>query len=359
MKINILLPTTHVYGGIRSVFEISNVLVEHGNSVTIVVPAIKTLPKDMPIEAAKKVLTYPQRKQEHSSVDWFDFKGDIVTVPHMIPTKYFADFFVPDADATIATWWKSAYYLNSYPSSKGEKFYFVQHFETHSGNANSVVQTYDLPLHQIVTSTWLKEKIGQFDGILQGQVLYGVNFDTFYNHGGDYEVEEPIRVGMMFSEREWKGNREGFQAFERVDNMTETPLELVLFGRERSTSVPEYAEFHENPDQDQLRDIYTSMDIFLMPSHHEGFGMPPMEAMACGTACIVTNVGGVPDYTIPGETAIVVEPQNVDELAEALHTLVREKDRIAELSKRGQDHIQQFTWEQCGSTFEEILESSV
>ena len=355
MKINILLPTTEVYGGVRAILEISNVLQRRGHEVEVIVPAIKTLPKDAPLESLRRVLTYGQRRKANSSIDWFDFEGDIRTVPHMLLTRYFPSWCIPDADVTVATWWKSAYYLNEFPPAKGKKFYFIQHFETHGGNPEAVKRTYRLPLNQIVTSTWLKEKIESLSDNVRGQVLYGVDFETFYMESDTYDVEEPIRVGMMYSNREWKGNAEGFDAYKNVAGKNNVEMELVLFGRERGDDVPKYAEFHEDPEQDELRQIYNSLDVFVMPSHHEGFGMPPMEAMACGTACLVTDVGGVPDFTIPGETAEVVPPKNVAALTTSLEKLVADPERIQRLAREGHDHIQQFTWDRCGKAFERLL----
>ena len=55
----------------------------------------------------------------------------------------------------------------------------------------------------------------------------------------------------------------------------------------------------------EIRNIYNSCDVFLSPSWAEGSQAPPMEAMACGCAVLATNVGGIPDYAIAGETAAV------------------------------------------------------
>lgn len=359
MQINFLLPTTDVYGGIRSVLEIGNVLENRGHSVRLIIPAIKMLPKDDPLESLRKILSYSQKRRASSEIDWFDFAGQIITIPHILVTKFVPEHWIPDADATIATWWKSAYYVNSYPPSTGEKFYFIQHFETHAGNTTAVRKTYQLPLQQIVTSTSLKEKIEEISGDVAGQIIYGVDFETFYKEDTGYEVEEPIRIGMMYSNREWKGNEEGFQAFEQVRSESDKELQIVLFGRESDDSIPSHSEFYEDPEQDRLRQIYNSMDIFVMPSHHEGFGMPPMEAMACGTACVVTNVGGVPDYMLPGKTGKVVRPKDVSDLSNALQELVSDTRQIERLAENGHNHIQQFTWRRCGKQFESILQNGI
>lgn len=354
MDINFVVPTTKVYGGIRAVFELSNQLERRGHDIRVVVPIVPLIPDTglrAYLRAAKDV---PLRWLSIGDIDWFDLEAEMVTVPHLSTSR-----FVPNADASVATWWKTAPTVAAYPESKGEGFYFVQHLEKHAGSAEEVLATYDLPLNRITTSTWLRERLEELDVPIDGQVLYGVDFDRFYPESKEVAVEPPIRVGMMYSERRWKGFAEGSEAFDNVDQDTDVNMQLILFGKVRGDDVPSDAEFYCDPKQDKLRQLYDSMDLFVMPSHHEGFGMPPMEAMACRTATLVTDVGGVPDYTVPGETSEVVPPKDVDALTSALHYLVTSPSRLENLAIHGHEHIQQFTWETAGETFEGLLQDGV
>ena len=84
-------------------------------------------------------------------------------------------------------------------------------------------------------------------------------------------------------------------------------IKLVLFGEpERNNELNGLKdlgdfEFHLYPVKNKLREIYNSLDIFVFSSCSEGFGNPPMEAMACGTAVVSTNVGAIPDYSLQGK----------------------------------------------------------
>ena len=67
--------------------------------------------------------------------------------------------------------------------------------------------------------------------------------------------------------------------------------------------------FYERPSDDELAELYSSADIFAFPSHIEGFGLPPLEAMACNTPVVTTDCLGVRDYVDNGKNAIMVPPE--------------------------------------------------
>jgi glycosyltransferase involved in cell wall biosynthesis len=78
-------------------------------------------------------------------------------------------------------------------------------------------------------------------------------------------------------------------------------IQLVMLGVEKGKEAPEYCEFHWNPDQSKIKEIYSSCDIFLFPSRREAFANTPLEAMACQCALVGTTAGGVPDYAAAEE----------------------------------------------------------
>ena len=129
---------------------------------------------------------------------------------------------------------------------------------------------------------------------------------------------------MPYRNLKWKGVNDGINAFEIVRKKYHD-IQLVMFGPKLGKDVPAYVEFHEKPSNNKLRAVYNSCDIFLFPSHSEGFGMPPMEAMACKCAVVATNVGAVPDYAIPGETALISPPRMTELLAKNVIKLVENK----------------------------------
>jgi glycosyltransferase involved in cell wall biosynthesis len=87
--------------------------------------------------------------------------------------------------------------------------------------------------------------------------------------------------------------------------------------------------------------------------------MPPMEAMACRLAVVTTNVGAVPDYTIPGKTALVSPPRDIKKMAQNIIKLIENKDLREEIAQNGCDYIKQFTWGKATEQLEEVFKKYI
>ena len=96
------------------------------------------------------------------------------------------------------------------------------------------------------------------------------------------------------------------------------------------------------PDE-HLPALYSGATFFVFPSEYEGFGLPPLEAMACGTPVITSNVSSLPE--VVGSAAILVDPHNIEQLANAMSLLVTQPQLRAELRRKGFAQSQRFSWE--------------
>jgi glycosyltransferase involved in cell wall biosynthesis len=98
------------------------------------------------------------------------------------------------------------------------------------------------------------------------------------------------------------------------------------------------------PGED-LPALYSGADLFVFPSLYEGFGLPPLEAMACGTPVVCSNAGSLPE--VVGQAAIMVDPHDMVGLAEAMQRVLANPDLRHELREKGLARAQGFTWERC------------
>ncbi len=89
--------------------------------------------------------------------------------------------------------------------------------------------------------------------------------------------------------------------------------------------------------------LYSLADVFAFPSFAEGFGVPPLEAMACGAPVITSNTTSLPE--IVGDAAIQVDPYNTGELARAINRVLEDKQLQEELRQKGYERVKHFTWE--------------
>ena len=96
-------------------------------------------------------------------------------------------------------------------------------------------------------------------------------------------------------------------------------------------------------NDEELPLLYSGATLFVFPSRYEGFGLPPLEAMACGTPVIAANAGSLPEVT--DGAAVLFMPDDDVALANRIGELLGSSDKRAELAMRGRVRAAQFTWE--------------
>ena len=106
--------------------------------------------------------------------------------------------------------------------------------------------------------------------------------------------------------------------------------------------VIDHFEFTGWMPNEKLQELYRRTSVFVMPSLVEAFGVVFLEAMACGTPVIGTQVGGIPELIRQGENGLLVSPDNPDELAMAILTVLGDQDLSARMSENGRITAQQF-----------------
>jgi glycosyltransferase involved in cell wall biosynthesis len=96
---------------------------------------------------------------------------------------------------------------------------------------------------------------------------------------------------------------------------------------------------------DRLPFIYAGASLFVYPSLYEGFGLPPLEAMACGVPVIVSNRASLPE--VVGDAGLLVEPEDIGELSQAIESLIDDPHRCKQMIHKGWERAKHFTWEAC------------
>lgn len=107
-------------------------------------------------------------------------------------------------------------------------------------------------------------------------------------------------------------------------------------------SISDKVNFTGYVEQDDLPLIYNLADVFIYPSAYEGFGLPVLEAMACGTPVITSNVSSMPE--IVGEAGVLIAPNNTHALAQAMVELINDPIARQRLSIKGQERAAAFSW---------------
>lgn len=101
--------------------------------------------------------------------------------------------------------------------------------------------------------------------------------------------------------------------------------------------------------------LYSGATVFVYPSQYEGFGIPVLEAMACGCPVIASNSSSLPE--VVGDAGILVEPNNVEALVEAIFTVLHDEEFRRVLKEKGVQRASQFTWERTARTTRDLYVS--
>ncbi len=111
--------------------------------------------------------------------------------------------------------------------------------------------------------------------------------------------------------------------------------------------------YEEFINDDELIELYNAADVFIYLSGYEGFGMPPLEAMACGTPVITTTMSSLPE--VVGDAAMLVNPADGREISCALESMMESRELRGEYRRKGLKRNELFSWKQTAAMTLEVL----
>jgi glycosyltransferase involved in cell wall biosynthesis len=343
---------TKPVGGFRVVYEYANRLSARGMDVTIVHTA--WLYRHNPfLEGIGRFIYCYLFYRFHKK--WFYLAREVKNNWVLMPLPW----LLPDADFIVATCWETSEYIAGLPKNKGKGFYLIQGDESafssviRGGLVKRVLDTWKLPLRKIVISTWLKERL-QSTGNNSTVIFNGLNSAELYIKQPP-EKRSNCVVIMLYHLSPNKGCSEGLEAF-RILKEQMGELEIILFGvPSKPEGLEDWIRYYKLPSRDELRALYNEAAIFLTPSHSEGWGLPAAEAMQCGCAVIVTDIGGFKDFAKDGITALCCKVGDVNDMVRKLHYLLVNRDERIKLAHKGNSYIQNFDWDRAVNDFEQEL----
>jgi len=205
----------------------------------------------------------------------------------------------------------------------------------------------------IANSTLVKELLEER---LKREVFLLVNSINTKIFNNQFQRKEVKSIGMFFYNKKpvHKGMEDGFWVIEQLHKKY-PDLKFQIVGEWKEKWIPSFIKFFKGNRLENLINFYRTTDIFIYPSKNDACPNPPMEAMACKCAVVTTNVGGVSDYTISGETAIVVKPGDREGILKGVVSLIENNDFFKNISNGGYKKIQQFSVENQGEKLEKIL----
>ncbi len=236
----------------------------------------------------------------------------------------------------FATYWSTAYFVRQFTDIvPSVPFYLIQHWEgdpSFSVNLSTYAnETYEFDFNKVVTNRKVLEMFKN-----DSPLFFNVGIDTkFYQMITPLEGREKS-VLIPFRRNESKGLIYAIECVEKLLSFDST-IKIIAFGdlpaREIPGKIADRLEYYRYPTRKQLRNLYNRAKVFVLPSLVEGMSLVALEAMACGSAVVSTDNGGVNEYIENGVNGLICPVKNAKCLFEKVIFLLshdHERNRMIE-----------------------------
>ena len=271
---------------------------------------------------------------------------------------------MPDCDLNIATLWSTAFPV--YFSRKGKPVYFMQHYEEifYTMEPDFMLHrlaarmSYFLPVYKVANSSWLQRVILEKTGQHVPFSNNGLEISDFTPRRKWSEADGILRIVTFSRPEQWKGFADAASAISRVMRAAPCAVEWNVFGYLHNEIAPDNEiapyKYHPKLSFHDLAELYASCDIAVCPSWYESFPLPPLEAMASGTAVVTTSLG-TEDYAFDGSNALVIEPRDIEAMFNAIMRLIGDPELRAQLGSAGRATAERFDWNRAVAVREALL----
>jgi glycosyltransferase involved in cell wall biosynthesis len=226
---------------------------------------------------------------------------------------------------------------------------------------NNVIRRFLRKADRILTvSEFSRSELLDWSGISPGKVI------VTHNAAGAEFCVEGVRYDPGYPYILYVGNRRIYKNVHRLIEAfglgcCNTDVKLALSGPEdpelrilaKRAGISNRLVFFGNIREEELPSVYRGALAFAYVSRYEGFGLPPLEAMACGTPVLTSNVTSLPE--VVGKAAILVDPLNVEEIADGLRRLVEDDSLRERLIQSGLQRARDFNWDSSAEKTWKIL----
>jgi glycosyltransferase involved in cell wall biosynthesis len=364
VKITFIAPPDHMSGGLRVIAIFAEHLQRRGHDVLVVCPPAREIRTGKRVVKALRLLRKREPRAALAELRLIGtrpgsdgFLGRSACAVRTLETfRPVESADVPDGDLVVATWWKTAYWVARLEERKGEKVYFMMDYGAAGQELEKLIPTWRLDLHIITIAGWLERLVHEHAPNARVEVVDMAVDLTLFQQRARGLPERPT-VGFLYREASVKGYDTVLQAYERA--RCEIPdLRVLTFGpaaRDQLLHLPPEIAYHAGPADHELGELYGSCTAWILASRREGYGLPILEAMACGTPVISTRAGAAPEI-IEQAGGWLVPTDDPEAMAEAIVACCRvDPAHWEELSRAGRRHVESYTWEDAGDAFEAAL----
>jgi len=332
LKIAYVLPTQLLTGGMKALLEQMKQLSKYGHTVTAYYRS-DTNKKAIPL--------------------WSHLTDDDVANQVVIPGNALYLDWIHDADIIVLGWMNQ---VHDFKNSKTPVVLWEQGSDFIYGDYNKLLnsssierlhmhQIYRIPVYLLAVSTTIQKVLkGVYNRDSQ---LFPNGIDTdFYYPLSHKENQIPVVLLVGNPALEFKGFKFALDVLNKV-YQTGIPFKVCWVSPIDfiHTQSPFTIEKFINPPQEKLAELYRTADVLLSTSLYESFPLPPIEAMASGTAVIATDNGGINTYAEPGENCLLCSQGDLESMSLTLTRLLRHPEERELLMKKGRETALKYSFD--------------
>jgi len=277
-----------------------------------------------------------------------------------VPVRSFADYHELSSELArvdaikVATWWMTSAHVWAASIARGIPVYFVQDIETsyypdHERARHAVLDSYRPEFHYMTISSWNRERLRELD--LDAELIPpGIDLDNFRPRA---DVQR--RQDMVLALGRSNPLKNLPLTLDAWHSLASPRPELCLFGIERELAHGEGMRYVESPDDEQVGELFCQATVFVQTSTHEGFALPPLEAMATGAAVVCTDAHGNRDFCVDGVNCLMPKAR-VEDVSAAIARLLADPALRERLGRAGIETAQEYAWERRIDALEEFYQ---
>lgn len=330
LRVAYVTEDTGVGGGHRDIFEHLNRLLDRGHEV-----ALYTLGEA------------PDWFQVRAPVHSFEFYDELIEA-------------LAEVDAIkVATWWNTAAPVWRASVLHGIPVYFVQDIETSyypddERTRHAVIDSYRAEFRYMTISSWNRDRLREL-GLDAELIPPGIDLATFRPlRGIERRMDMVLALGRSNPLKNLPLTIAAWRSLPDRSQIERLP-ELCLFGIEPELATDPGTRHVEAPSDEQVNELFNEATVFVQTSTHEGFALPPLEAMATGCAVVCTDAHGNRDFCVDEENCLMAEPER-DSVGAALARVLVDSALRERLGRAGEQTAKSYAWERRIDALEGFLE---
>ena len=339
-------------GGVKVVYEYANYLVDNGHKVFIYYVKKETLNKiKLPSNFKKKLvkLIIAYRKEK-----WFPLNKNV----RRISIDAITNNEIKNADIIVATAVETASPVARLSESKGKKIYLIQDFENWIWNDDEVFDTYRLGMINVVVASWLKKIVDKYSE--QPAILLSNSINTkVFRVCTPVELRDRHSMAFHYREAPHKGAQYAIKTIQLLQKKYKDLRVYVVSTNNRPNDLPDCCVFLKDLSAEEVAAVNNKVRVFMCSSIEEGFGLPGLEAMACGCALASSKYQGVLEYAIDGKNALLAPIKDSEKMAENISDLFENDDLCFRIVHAGLETAQQKSLEVTGGQLETLLKEQL